>query len=58
LLNFMTKGPSAVRALPSWEHFAPVLVSLGAALAGKDSTVTFPITGFRGNYSRRSVQFG
>jgi aromatic ring-opening dioxygenase catalytic subunit (LigB family) len=44
-------------ALPTREHFVPLLVSLGAADA--TDAVTFPITGFwLGSLTRRSVQFG
>jgi 4,5-DOPA dioxygenase extradiol len=58
LLDFQTRAPAARIALPTWEHYAPLLVSLGAA---HDTTpVTFPITGFwlGGAFTRRSVQFG
>jgi len=46
-------------ALPTWEHYAPVLVAAGAA-AGERPQVTFPITGFwmEGAFTKRSVQFG
>ncbi|HEY3498682.1 MAG TPA: class III extradiol ring-cleavage dioxygenase [Polyangiaceae bacterium] len=59
LLNFMQRGPAAATALPTTEHFAPVIVAAGAA----ESTdpVKFPITGFwsaGGSFTRRSVQFG
>jgi len=42
-------------ALPTHEHFAPLLVAAGAA---PDAAVTFPISGFwwGGGISRRSVQ--
>ena len=59
LLDFQARAPYARLALPTWEHFAPVLVALGAALARRPH-VTFPITGFwmDGSLTRRSVQFG
>jgi 4,5-DOPA dioxygenase extradiol len=45
-------------ALPTHEHFVPVLVALGASLGTADA-VTFPITGFTyGSFTKRSVQFG
>ena len=46
-------------ALPTWEHYAPVLVAAGAAAAGAPAR-TFPITGFwmDGAFTKRSVQFG
>jgi 4,5-DOPA dioxygenase extradiol len=59
LIDFHTRAPAASTALPTWEHYAPLLVSAGAASASKPS-VTFPITGFwmEGAFTRRSVQFG
>jgi 4,5-DOPA dioxygenase extradiol len=59
LLDFQVRAPNAAQALPTWEHYAPVLVSAGAALEGAH-TATFPITGFwmDGAFTRRSVQFG
>jgi 4,5-DOPA dioxygenase extradiol len=57
LLDFSAKGPGAAIALPTREHFVPLLVTLGAASAGE--RVTFPISGFwLGSLTRRSVQFG
>jgi 4,5-DOPA dioxygenase extradiol len=45
-------------ALPTHEHFVPLLVALGASL-GKDEEVKFPITGnWLGGLTKRSVQFG
>jgi len=55
------RAPSAKRALPTWEHYAPVLVAAGAALDDATATPTFPITGWWSiapSFSRRSVQFG
>ncbi len=59
LLDFQAQAPAAATALPTWEHYAPVLVAAGAASAGSHST-TFPIAGFwmEGAFTRRSVQFG
>lgn len=43
-------------ALPTHEHFVPLVVAQGAAL---EAPVEFPITGFwLGPFTRRSVQFG
>lgn len=59
LIDFHTRAPAAQTALPTWEHYAPLLVSAGAASEGKPS-VSFPITGFwmEGAFTKRSVQFG
>ena len=58
LLDYRARGPGVHDALPTHEHFVPVLVSAGAA-EGVES-VTFPITGFwfGGSFTKRSVQFG
>lgn len=57
LIDYEEKGPGVQIALPTREHFIPLLVSLGAA---EDSdAVQFPINGFwLGSLTRRSVQFG
>jgi 4,5-DOPA dioxygenase extradiol len=59
LIDFHTRAPAARTALPTWEHYAPLLVSAGAASEGKPG-VSFPITGFwmEGAFTKRSVQFG
>ena len=59
LLDFKALAPSAQMALPTWEHYAPVLVAAGAAAYGQSRT-TFPITGWwmDGAFTKRSVQFG
>ncbi|MEO6326453.1 MAG: class III extradiol ring-cleavage dioxygenase [Thermoanaerobaculia bacterium] len=59
LLDFRFEAPAAHLALPTWEHYAPVLVAAGAA-AGERPPTTFPITGFwmEGAFTKRSVQFG
>jgi 4,5-DOPA dioxygenase extradiol len=59
LLDFQARAPAAAIALPTWEHYAPVLVAAGAAGAAS-GPVTFPITGFwmDGAFTKRSVQFG
>jgi 4,5-DOPA dioxygenase extradiol len=57
LLDFRARAPAADRALPTWEHYAPVLVAAGAA-STQSHRATFPITGFwlDGPFTRRSVQ--
>ncbi len=58
LRQFQSRAPGARMALPTWEHYAPVLVSAGAV--GEDRPATsFPITGFwlEGAFTKRSVQF-
>lgn len=57
LLEYERRGPGVKIALPTREHFIPLLVSLGAADEGERPS--FPITGFwLGSLTRRSVQFG
>ena len=58
LADFQTRAPAAQLALPTWEHYAPVLFAAGAASAGKPQ-VSFPITGWwmDGAFTKRSVQF-
>jgi len=63
LMDFHNQAPAARIALPTWEHYAPVLVAAGAAVAPSDGAlprVTFPVSGFwmGGAFTRRSVQFG
>ena len=58
LLDYRAKAPAIHLALPTHEHFVPVLVSQGAALAAA-GPVTFPITGYEGaTLTKRSVQYG
>jgi 4,5-DOPA dioxygenase extradiol len=59
LIDFQSRAPAAQTALPTWEHYAPVLVAAGA-LGDDRPPATFPITGFwrDGAFTRRSVQFG
>jgi 4,5-DOPA dioxygenase extradiol len=59
--NFQAKAPAAKLALPTWEHYAPLLVAAGAAVNGKSApSVAFPISGWWMNtpFTKRSVQFG
>jgi 4,5-DOPA dioxygenase extradiol len=59
LQDFRARAPAAAMALPTWEHYAPVLVAAGAA-ADEHPQTTFPITGWwmHGAFTKRSVQFG
>jgi 4,5-DOPA dioxygenase extradiol len=54
LIDYRAKAPGVRESLPTHEHFVPLLVAAGAA---PDAAVTFPITGFWWNMTRRSVQF-
>lgn len=58
LIDFQARAPAARLALPTWEHYAPLLVAAGAASDGA-THATFPITGWwmNGAFTRRSVQF-
>jgi 4,5-DOPA dioxygenase extradiol len=59
LLDFKARAPAAQTALPTWEHYAPLLVAAGA-LGDERPAVSFPIVGFwmEGAFTKRSVQFG
>jgi 4,5-DOPA dioxygenase extradiol len=59
LRDFQVRAPGARLALPTWEHYAPVLVAAGAA-ADERSKTSFPITGWwmDGAFTKRSVQLG
>jgi 4,5-DOPA dioxygenase extradiol len=58
LVDYRAKAPGVRDALPTHEHFVPVLVALGASIDAPDE-VAFPITGFAyGSFTKRSVQFG
>jgi 4,5-DOPA dioxygenase extradiol len=58
LENFRDLAPGAALALPTWEHYAPLLVAAGAA--GTAPKVAFPISGWwmDSAFTKRSVQFG
>jgi 4,5-DOPA dioxygenase extradiol len=59
LLNYRARAPGVGMALPTHEHFVPVVVAMGAAIDDSAATARFPITGFAyGTATRRSVQFG
>ena len=59
LADFQARAPAARMALPTWEHYAPVLVAAGAAADERPRT-TFPIVGWwmDGAFTKRSVQLG
>ena len=58
LLDYRQRAPGVRQALPTHEHFVPVIVAAGSA-ADQPGPVRFPITGFMaGSFTRRSVQFG
>jgi 4,5-DOPA dioxygenase extradiol len=59
LVEFQKVAPSPEIALPTWEHFAPVIVAAGA-VADEDVAIRFPITGWwmGSAFTKRSVQFG
>jgi 4,5-DOPA dioxygenase extradiol len=58
LVDFKRRSPAAAIALPTTEHFVPVIVAAGAAEGA--ARVSFPISGFwkaSGAFTRRSVEF-
>ena len=58
LAAYRTRAPGVRTALPTHEHFVPVLVSTGASIDEAEA-VSFPIAGFTyGSFTKRSVQFG
>jgi len=58
LVDFQKRAPAARMALPTTEHFVPVLVAAGAA-SEAGSKPSFPITGWwmDGAFTKRSVEF-
>ena len=58
LLDYRRRAPGVRMALPTHEHFVPVIAAAGSAVV-EPGTVTFPITGYNfGSLTKRSVQFG
>jgi len=58
LVNYRERAPGVRLALPTHEHFVPVLVAAGSSVDASEP-VAFPITGFTyGSAAKRSVQFG
>ena len=59
LLDYRERAPGVRQALPTHEHFVPVIVSMGAAIDDASATTRFPITGFAyGTATTRSVLLG
>ena len=57
LVTYRDRAPGVKYALPSHEHFVPVVVALGAAIDEPGNTA-FPIEGFvLGSFTKRSVEF-
>jgi 4,5-DOPA dioxygenase extradiol len=58
LLDYRKRAPGVRQALPTKEHFVPVVAAMGTSIDVSER-VQFPITGFtHGSFTRRSVQFG
>ncbi len=58
LLDYRARAPGVRLALPTHEHFVPVVAAAGSA-AEEPGPVSFPITGYNfGSLTKRSVQFG
>ena len=59
LLDYRQRAPGVRQALPTHEHFVPVIAALGAAIDDPSALPSFPITGFTyGSATRRSLQLG
>jgi 4,5-DOPA dioxygenase extradiol len=59
LLDYRQRAPGVRQALPTHEHFVPVITALGAAIDDPSARPTFPISGFTyGSATRRSLQLG
>ena len=59
LLDYRQRAPGVRQALPTHEHFVPVVAALGAAIDDPSALPSFPISGFTyGSATRRSLQFG
>lgn len=58
LMTYHQTAPGVRLALPTHEHFAPVVVAMGASVDTAEA-VTFPIVGWEAaSLTRRSAQFG
>ena len=56
LLDYRARAPGVQKALPTHEHFAPLLIAAGA---GQEGPVRFPVEGLvHGSTTKRGVQFG
>jgi 4,5-DOPA dioxygenase extradiol len=59
LLDYRRRAPGVRQALPTHEHFVPVIAARGAAIDDAAARPTFPITGFTyGSMTKRSLQLG
>ena len=60
LIDFQAQAPASMLAHPRTEHFAPLFVTLGAAVDSADSADSprTAVDGFWYGLSKRSVQFG
>jgi 4,5-DOPA dioxygenase extradiol len=59
LLDYRGRAPGVRQALPTHEHFVPVITALGAAIDDPTAHPRFPISGFTyGSATRRSLQLG
>jgi len=58
LLDYRSRAPGVRMALPTHEHFVPVIAAAASAV-DEPGPVSFPITGYNfGSLTKRSVQFG
>jgi 4,5-DOPA dioxygenase extradiol len=58
LLDYRRRAPGVALALPTHEHFVPVVVALGASIDHVEAA-SFPVTGWEGgSLTRRSLQLG
>jgi 4,5-DOPA dioxygenase extradiol len=58
LVNYRERAPGVRMALPTHEHFVPVLTTMGASIDTSEGA-SFPITGFTyGSFTQRSLQLG
>ena len=57
LVDYRNRAPGVREALPTHEHFVPVLAAAGSA-ADRPGEVRFPITGFTySSFTKRSVEY-
>jgi 4,5-DOPA dioxygenase extradiol len=58
LVKYRELAPGVRTALPTHEHFVPVLVTMGTSIDASEAA-SFPITGFTyGSFTKRSLQLG